>query len=159
MLIDITGRPTALIYRSNLNLDFFDHDGNRVSFKELPEVLQNVFRSTGNWDRFSMIEFLVEYDGSYYLALEADFDRSYATDLGITYEQLVEESRSRAERFTELAPGYNVLFGKDTLRYDDGDCMSQVVVLVPCNVSKDELDRIGVVANRYILDFSEYEKK
>lgn len=95
---------------------------------ELPEELQRAYKEL--WKEGNgCLEYLVEYDGKYYIALISEFDEDYASDSDISMERLYEIAKGNALKLyqQDLFKDTILVIGKET---GFKEC-HEVIFLVP----------------------------
>lgn len=106
---------------------------------ELPEELQRAYKEL--WKEGNgCLEYLVEYDGKYYIALISEFDDTFANDKGLSMNELYERVKSNALKLykKELFLNTFLVIGKET----GFDGCHEICFLVPATESKNTYDEI-----------------
>lgn len=106
---------------------------------ELPEELQRAYKEL--WEEGNgCLEYLVEYDGQYYIALISEFDDTFANDNGLSMDELYERAKFNALKLYEKELFLNTLLviGKET----GFDGCHEICFLVPATESKNIYDEI-----------------
>jgi hypothetical protein len=106
---------------------------------ELPEELQRAYKEL--WEEGNgCLEYLVEYDGKYYIALISEFDDTFANDNGLSMDELYERAKFNALKLYEKELFLNtfLIIGKET---GFGEC-HEICFLVPATESKNMYDEI-----------------
>lgn len=106
---------------------------------ELPEELQRAYNEL--WKEGNgCLEYLVEYDGKYYIALVSEFDDTFADDSNVSMEKLYEIAKRNAlELFQQdLFKDTVLIIGKET---GYNEC-HEVIFLVPAMESENVYDEI-----------------
>ena len=109
------------------------------SISELPEELQRAYNEL--WKEGNgCLEYLVEYDGKYYIALVSEFDDTFADDSNVSMEALYEIAKKNAlELFQQdLFKNTVLIIGKET---GCNEC-HEVIFLVPAMESENVYDEI-----------------
>lgn len=109
------------------------------SISELPEELQRAYNEL--WKEGNgCLEYLVEYDGKYYIALVSEFDDTFADDSNVSMEELYEIAKKNAlELFQQdLFKNTVLIIGKET---GCNEC-HEVIFLVPAMESENVYDEI-----------------
>lgn len=124
------------------------HNGNFTlkGISDLPLELQRAF--TVLWEEGNGChEYLAEYDGSYYIAFDSEFDEDFADLKNLTMDELYEIAKKNALKLHEqdLFKNTVLLIAKQT----DDDCHN-VIFLVPAMESKDAYDEIEETIYRNI---------
>lgn len=106
---------------------------------ELPEELQRAYNELWK-DGNGCYEYLVEYDGSYYVALVSEFDDTFADDVNLTMEELYEVGKKNALKLynEDLFKNTVLVIGKDT---GCNEC-HEFMFLVPAMESENVYDEI-----------------
>lgn len=110
-----------------------------TNISELPEELQRAYKDL--WEEGNgCLEYLVEYDGKYYIALISEFDNTFANDSGLSMDELYERAKSNALRLYEKELFLNtfLVIGKET----GLDERHEICFLVPATESKNIYDKI-----------------
>ena len=86
------------------------------------------------------LEYLVEYDGKYYIALISEFDNTFANDNGLSMDKLYERVKFNALKLyeEELFLDTFLIIGKET---GFNEC-HEICFLVPATESKNVYDEI-----------------
>ena len=106
---------------------------------ELPEELQRAYKEL--WEEGNgCLEYLVEYDGKYYIAFIREFDDTFANDNGLSMDELYERAKFNAIKLYEKELFLNtfLIIGKET---GFGEC-HEICFLVPATESKNIYDEI-----------------
>lgn len=106
---------------------------------ELPEELKRAYKEL--WEEGNgCLEYLVEYDGKYYIALISEFDDTFANDNGLSMDELYERAKFNALKLYEKELFLNTLLviGKET----GFDGCHEICFLVPATESKNIYDEI-----------------
>lgn len=109
------------------------------NISELPEELQRAFNEL--WEEENgCLEYLVEYDKKYYIALISEFDSTFSYDCMLSMDELYEiVKRNALELYNEnLFKNTILILGKKT---GLDDC-HEVIFLVPAMESKKIYDEI-----------------
>lgn len=109
------------------------------NISELPEELQRAFNEL--WEEGNgYLEYLVEYDKKYYIALISEFDSTFSYDCMLSMDELYEiVKRNALELYNEnLFKNTILILGKKT---GLDDC-HEVIFLVPAMESKKIYDEI-----------------
>lgn len=85
-----------LKYWSNSLGELHYHGERDITKEELPEQLQRAYSVLYKSRETSCLEYLVEYDGEYYVALVNEFDQCYADDCGVSLEKSYETAKDNA---------------------------------------------------------------
>lgn len=110
--------------------------------EELPSELQKAYNEL--WSEEYWVNcYIVEFNGKYGVALEAEYDRYFADDLGITYDALIEAAKDKTIGYADKYQQYDVIFGNDTMEWSDGTTNSIVSVIVPWDTCKNEFDDVA----------------
>ncbi len=110
-----------------------------TNISELPEELQGAYKEL--WEEGNgCLEYLVEYDSKYYIALISEFDDTFANDNGISMDELYERAKSNALKLYEKELFLNtfLVIGKET----GFDGCHEICFLVPATESKNTYDEI-----------------
>lgn len=86
-----------------------------TNISELPEELQRAYENL--WEEGNgCLEYLVEYDGKYYIALISEFDNTFANDNGLSMDKLYERVKFNALKLyeEELFLDTFLIIGKET---------------------------------------------
>lgn len=109
------------------------------SILELPEELQRAYKEL--WKEGNgCLEYLVEYDKKYYIALISEFDNTYACDSEVSMEVLYKIAKRNA-----LELYHQDLFKNTTLIIGKGigvDECHEIIFLVPAMESENIYDEI-----------------
>ena len=149
-VIDLNKNFAQYKYWSNGCGDLHHHGEFDITFEELPVPLQRVYNELFSEGQFCMNCYLAEFEGKYGISLEAEYDREYARDLGITYEELITAAREKAAALAEAFPQYPVMFGVDTEVWSDGDRSSQMVLFLPADITEEEYKKAGTMADKIV---------
>lgn len=106
---------------------------------ELPEELQRAY--TELWEEGNgCLEYLVEYDGKYYIALISEFDDDFANNNNFSMDELYEVAKKNAFELyeKELFKNTVLIIGKET---GFNGC-HEFIFLVPATESKNVYDEI-----------------
>lgn len=129
-----------LIYWSNCCGDLH-HNGeyDLKNASELPTALQRAFKDL--WEEGNgCLEYLVEYDGKYYVALSSEFNEDFADNNDMLMDGLYQELKDRALKLYS-----EKLFAGTTLvlrKADGSGDYHEVIFLVPASASKNIYDAI-----------------
>ena len=110
-----------------------------TNISELPEELQRAYENL--WEEGNgCLEYLVEYDGKYYIALISEFDNTFANDNGLSMDKLYERVKFNALKLyeEELFLDTFLIIGKET-GFNECD---EICFLVPATESKNVYDEI-----------------
>ena len=110
-----------------------------TNISELPEELQRAYENL--WEEGNgCLEYLVEYDGKYYIALISEFDNTFANDNGLSMDKLYERVKFNALKLyeEELFLDTFLIIGKET---GFNEC-HEFCFLVPATESKNVYDEI-----------------
>ena len=121
--------------------------------EELPTELQrayNELRSENYWAN----QYIVEFNGKYGVALIAEYDKYFAEDLGISYEELVGFAKEKAIECASRYPEYDVIFGEDTQEWSDGQVDSIVSIIVPWDTTEKKLKEVAEWFDSMCYDMS-----
>lgn len=111
--------------------------------EDLPKELQRAFIELWSEGIYGVRCYLVEFNGKYGIAFEAGYDKYYADDLEISYEQLVRIAREKSVECSNKYPEYDVIFGEDTEEWSDGSTDSIVMIIMPWDISERKFDEVG----------------
>lgn len=114
-----------------------EYDLNSVS--ELPEELQRAYNEL--WKEGNgCLEYLVEFDEKYYIALISEFDDTFADDSGISMEELYQTAKRNALELyhQDLFKNTVLVIGKET----GVDECHEIIFLVPAMESENVYDEI-----------------
>lgn len=145
-----------LVFWSNCCGDLHHNGEYDVEEGQLPKELQRAYHEL--WEEGNgCLEYLLEYDGRYYVALSAEFYRDYADTLGLSMDGLYAAGKYNA---LEL---YRTDLFKDTLllmakKSPDGDC-HEFMFLVPAMESKEIYDKIEKEISEKIWDAPVVDKR
>lgn len=128
------GFGNDLVFWSNATGDL--HHGDQIDEGDLPVELQRAFNELWS-DGYLTCCYLVEFKGHYGVMLEAVYDSGHADGIGITRSELLNRVERKCEYVSKEYPAYEVVFGKDTLRWSDGEVDSQLLVFIPWDASRD----------------------
>ena len=105
---------------------------------ELPEELQRAYDEL--WREGGCYEYLVEYDGKYYVSLVSEFNDTFAEDNNISMGELYEIAKKNALQLynTDLFRNTILVLGKET---GCNEC-HEVIFLVPAMESQNVYDEI-----------------
>ena len=106
---------------------------------ELPEELQRAYNEL--WKEGNgCLEYLVEYDKKYYIALVSEFDDTFADDSGVSMEELYEVAKGNALKlyYQDLFKDTILIVGKGT----GCDGCHEIIFLVPAMESENVYDEI-----------------
>ena len=106
---------------------------------ELPEELQRAYNEL--WKEGNgCYEYLVEYDGKYYIALVSEFDDTFADDSNLSMEELYEVAKKNALKLynDKLFENTTLVIGKET---GCNEC-HEIIFLVPAMESENVYDEI-----------------
>ena len=109
---------------------------------ELPIELQRAFNELWS-DLYWVNCYLVEFNGKYGVALEAEYDKDFADDKGISYKKLLSTAKSKAIECADKYFEYDVIFGEDTMHWSDGSVNSIMSIIVPWNVSVEKFEEVA----------------
>ncbi len=106
---------------------------------ELPKELQRAYKELWK-EGCGCHEYLVEYDGSYYIALVSEFDDTFADDVNLSMDELYEIGKRNALKLYEedLFKNTVLVIGKET---GCNEC-HEFVFLVPAMESENVYDTI-----------------
>lgn len=106
-----------------------------TNISELQRAYENLWEE-GN----GCLEYLVEYDGKYYIALISEFDNTFANDNGLSMDKLYERVKFNALKLyeEELFLDTFLIIGKET---GFNEC-HEICFLVPATESKNVYDEI-----------------
>ena len=124
-----------------------EYDLKEVS--ELPVELQRAY--TELWEEGAgCYEYLVEYNGKYYVALVNEFDASYAEDLNLSMDKLYDVAKANALKLyhTDIFKNTFLVIGKCT----GFDKCHEVIFLVPAMESTSVYNVIIDELNKYIYE-------
>lgn len=114
-----------------------EYDLENVS--ELPEELQRAYNDL--WKEGNgCLEYLVEYEGKYYIALISEFDNTFADDSNISMEELYEVAKRNALELyhQDLFKDTILVIGKET-GFND---RHEIIFLIPAMESGNVYDHI-----------------
>jgi len=118
-------------------------DLNHVNdISELPTEVQRAYNELWNENYWANC-YVVEFNGKYGIALEAEYDSDFADDKKMSYDELLDIAKRKAEECSKKYPNYDVIFGKDTMHWSDGSVDSIVSIIVPWNESAEKLDEVA----------------
>ena len=149
-IIDLNKTFDQYKYWSNACGYLHHHGEYDIEYGDLPDQLKRVYDEIFCEGEFSLNCYLTEYKGEYGVSLEAEYDREYASDLGITYEELVSAALAKASALAEAFPQYKVMFGRDTEVWSNGDCMSQLVLFLPADITEEDYKMVGTAADAIV---------
>lgn len=114
-----------------------EYDLNDAS--ELPDELQRAYKELWK-EGYGCYGYLVEYDGSYYIALVSEFDETFAEDEKLSMDESYEIGKKNALQLynTDLFRNAVLVIGKET---GAQDC-HEFIFLVPAMESEDVYDEI-----------------
>lgn len=118
-----------------------EYDIERV--EDLPKELQRAFNELWCDGVYRVRCYLVEFNGKYGIAFEAGYDKGYAEDLEMTYENLINIAKEKAVECSKKYPEYDVIFGKETEKWSDGSTDSIVMIVMPWDISNEKFDEVG----------------
>lgn len=104
---------------------------------ELPNELQRAYNELWSESYWASC-YIVEFNGKYGVALEAEYDDDFAEDKGISYETLLGIAKSKAIECADKYSEYDVIFGEDTMHWSDGSVDSIVSIIVPWDTSVEK---------------------
>ena len=110
---------------------------------DLPKELQRAFDELWSEGIYGVRCYLVEFAGKYGIAFEAGYDKGYAEDINLTYEQLINAAREKAVECAKKYPEYDVIFGEDVEPWSDGTTDSIVMIIMPWDINEETLDEVG----------------
>lgn len=113
------------------------------NIEDLPKELQRAFTELWSDGVYRVRCYLVEFNGKYGISFEAEYDKGYADDVEITYDELVKIAREKAIECSKKYPEYDVIFGKDAVERSDGSKDTVVVIVMPWDISKEKLNDVG----------------
>lgn len=129
--------------------------------EKLPPALLRAYNELWSEDTGSLC-YLTEYKGKYKIALINEFDEEFADKQNISMPHLFEKLKERAEEFSLMkifesaqfliSEGQGHLIDENFCAYDH----HELVVLLPCDISKEEFDTI---ANFLYENLCEFEKE
>jgi hypothetical protein len=118
------------------------HHHGEYDLKDVSELPQELLRAYNElWEQGNgCFEYLVEYDGKYYIALISEFDNTFAEDSNVLMEELHEIAKQNAlELFhQDLFKDTILIIGKDT---GFNEC-HEIIFLIPAMESKNVYDEI-----------------
>ena len=109
---------------------------------ELPTELQRAYNELWNENYWANC-YVVEFNGKYGVALEAEYDSDFAEDVKMSYDELLDIAKRKAVECSEKYPDYDVIFGKDTMHWSDGSVDSIVSIIVPWNESAEKFHDVA----------------
>lgn len=108
---------------------------------ELPTELQRAYNEL--WSENYLTNcYVVEFNGKYGVALEAEYDSDFAEDEKMSYDELLNIAKCKAAECSAKYPDYDVIFGKDTNIWSDGSVDSVVMIIVPWNESVEKFHEV-----------------
>lgn len=110
---------------------------------ELPYELQRVWNDLWYENAFGINVYLADLNGAYGIYLESTYDSCYASDMGITYEELKSIARNIALEIYESNGSYTVIFGDDTCSWLNGESESTVGIFLPWHIDVDTFNKVG----------------
>lgn len=143
MLYEFDGNyPDSIRYWSNSAAELFNSDGDPINEYDLPHELVRALNDLWS-DNRSTRRYLVQVDGKYGVAIEAEYDTVYADDLSVSLDSLMEFAQGFARMTADRYADYDVFFCKHVDIYgDDGEeCITTLVL--PWDI--DYVDFIKVV--------------
>lgn len=133
---------TEINYYSNSCGEFFNK-GKDLEMEELPTELQEVFANLFEEGKFGLCHYLVEFKGTYGIAITAGYDESYADDLNVTFDKLSQIAREKAKEVASMCSEYSVVYGEKAVAWSNGTFDTIVAIVVPWNTSKEKYEEIG----------------
>lgn len=109
---------------------------------KLPKELQRAYNELWS-EQYWANCYIVEFNGKYGVALEAEYDAEFASDKGISYEELLSVAKSKAAECADKYSECDVIFGEDTMKWSDGSVDSIVSIIVPWDASVEKFDEIA----------------
>ena len=135
-----------MLYKFENNLENFVYWSNSTGdlpynleydIEDLPKELQRAF--TELWsDSYWANQYIAEFNGKYGIILEAEYDKYFAEDLNISYDELVKAAENKAIEVSEMYPEYDILFGKDAIEWSDGSISTSVNVFMPWDIDENK---------------------
>lgn len=104
---------------------------------DLPNELQRAYNELWS-EQYWANCYIVEFNGKYGVALEAEYDAEFASDKGISYEELLSVAKNKAAECADKYSEYDVIFGEDTMHWSDGSVDSIVSIIVPWDTSVEK---------------------
>ena len=142
-----------VVFWSNCCGDLHYNGEYDVEEEQLPKELQRAYHEL--WEEGNgCLEYLLEYDGKYYVALSAEADSDYANTLGLSMDELYAMVKYNALKLyrTDLFKGTMLLMAKCPA---DEDC-HEFMFLVPAMESKEVYDEIEREISEKIWDVPEH---
>ena len=110
--------------------------------EELPSELQKAYNEL--WSEEYWVNcYIVEFNGKYGVALEAEYDKHFAEDEGVSYGALLNIAKNKAAECADKYQDYDVIFGKDTREWSDGSINSIVSIIVPWDTSVEKFEEVA----------------
>lgn len=124
--------PDTIKYWSNAvaDLNYVDNED------ELPKELQRVLNKLWT-DMYGVCCYLIEFNGKYGVALEAEYNNDYADDMGVSYDTLCDYAHSFAKVVSESYAKFDVVYGKDAVHWSNGKSDTIVTLIMPWDVRCD----------------------
>ena len=141
-MLEKGARPSGHIYWSNATADLTAPDGRSIESEELPAQLKRALDELWS-DGYGVCCYLVEWDGEYCVQLSAEYDGSYAADLGMGYPELVELARGRAAELGAERADLHVVFGEDVNRWSENDPITEIWVVMPWDVDTEVFRKVA----------------
>lgn len=143
MLHEFKGKLENFVYWSN-GCGELHHNGEYdiPNEEDLPQELQRAYNELWS-EGYGVNCYLAEFNGKFGIALEASYDDCFAHDLKITYEKLVSYAKNNAVACANKYPEYDVIFGEDSVTWNDGTKESVVMVIVPWDSDKAKVNEIA----------------
>lgn len=119
-----------------------DENGFPDNVAALPVELQRAYEdlwTDGQWASC----YLVEFDDRYFVGLQAEYDPCFAEDKGLSYDQLIERARLKANVLAAKLSNCEVVFGRDTEHWLYGEVESELYVLLPWDTSQEDFASIS----------------
>lgn len=106
---------------------------------ELPEELQRAYKELWK-EGYGCLEYLVEYDGKYYIALISEFDEDFAKNNNLSMDELYETVKKNAFNLynEDLFKNTTLVIGKET----GLDECHEFIFLIPAMESENIYDEI-----------------
>lgn len=111
-------------------------------YEDMPMALRSAYDKLWT-DMYDVSCYVVQFQGKCGIALGAEYDRDFAQSLGVSYERLMETVEEKAHGFGKLWPWLDVVFGADTLRWNDGETASELFVILPWFTDRWEFDKVA----------------
>ena len=105
--------------------------------EDLPKELQVAYNELWS-DSYWASCYIAEFNGKYGIALEAEYSSYFAEELEVSRQELDNMVEDKAIELADKYSEYDVIFGKDTIKWSDGEVNSAMLIFMPWNTSKEK---------------------